>query len=113
MPKEACLRTMHKGESGLTTAQEQLATFATMQSRCKGISMKKRFALADLIGNRRRPAFAVMQTRLAMPAVLMALAGLTFSGTSVAEPLPLWEVGVGVGAITLPDYRGSDEATTY
>ncbi|MGZ3239575.1 MAG: MipA/OmpV family protein [Burkholderiaceae bacterium] len=30
-----------------------------------------------------------------------------------AEDRPLWEAGVGVGAITLPDYRGSDESHTY
>lgn len=26
---------------------------------------------------------------------------------------PLWEVGLGVGALTLPDYRGADDRTNY
>jgi MipA family protein len=30
-----------------------------------------------------------------------------------AEPLPLWELGVGLGAFALPDYRGSDQARAY
>jgi len=30
-----------------------------------------------------------------------------------AEPLPQWELGVGVTAFRLPDYRGSDESRNY
>jgi outer membrane protein len=30
-----------------------------------------------------------------------------------AEPLPLWEAGVGIGATTLPHYRGSDQSRTW
>jgi outer membrane protein len=30
-----------------------------------------------------------------------------------AEELPLWELGLGLGAFALPDYRGSDEGRTY
>jgi outer membrane protein len=75
--------------------------------------MKKYASIADLIGSRRRPTFAIMRKRFAVPVVLMGLAGLTFSETSMAEPLPLWEVGAGVGVLTLPDYRGSDETSTY
>ena len=30
-----------------------------------------------------------------------------------AKEYPLWEAGIGVGALTLPDYRGSDERTNY
>ncbi len=29
------------------------------------------------------------------------------------EKLPLWELGVGVAALRLPDYRGADQATYY
>jgi outer membrane scaffolding protein for murein synthesis (MipA/OmpV family) len=32
---------------------------------------------------------------------------------AAAAELPLWELGVGVGAFALPDYRGSDEARGY
>jgi outer membrane protein len=32
---------------------------------------------------------------------------------SQAEQKPLWEAGLGVGAVTFPDYRGSDESSTY
>lgn len=75
--------------------------------------MKKFFTIADLTRSRRRPTFAAMKKRFAVSAALMGLAGLTFSETSMAEPLPLWEVGAGVGVIALPDYRGSDERSTY
>ena len=30
-----------------------------------------------------------------------------------AEPLPLWELGVGAAAISFPDYRGSDKHRNY
>jgi outer membrane scaffolding protein for murein synthesis (MipA/OmpV family) len=26
---------------------------------------------------------------------------------------PLWEAGLGIGAVTFPDYRGSDESQVY
>jgi len=40
---------------------------------------------------------------------------LSFLGTEAvfAEEKPLWEVGVGVAALYLPDYRGSDEGRFY
>lgn len=31
----------------------------------------------------------------------------------VTKHLPQWELGMGVSAVRMPDYRGSDEATTY
>lgn len=46
-------------------------------------------------------------------ATLMTLAGLALGGTCAAQPLPLWEAGIGVAGITLPDYRGSDQTTSY
>lgn len=41
------------------------------------------------------------------------MAGLLGCSLCHAEQLPLWEAGAGVAGITLPDYRGSDEARTY
>lgn len=32
---------------------------------------------------------------------------------AAADELPLWELGAGVGAFALPDYRGSDQARGY
>ena len=32
---------------------------------------------------------------------------------AVAEEEPLWEAGLGVGALSFPDYRGSDERQLY
>ncbi|HJW55206.1 MAG TPA: MipA/OmpV family protein [Burkholderiaceae bacterium] len=32
---------------------------------------------------------------------------------SAAAPLPLWEVGAGLGVISVPDYRGSDVRNNY
>lgn len=46
--------------------------------------------------------------------VALALAAaLAATSTCGAEDLPLWEAGAGVAAIDFPDYRGSDERTTY
>lgn len=41
-------------------------------------------------------------------ALLTALAGFTGSAAQ-AKDLPLWEAGLGVGALWFPDYRGSDQ----
>lgn len=35
------------------------------------------------------------------------------SGAANAEEKPLWEAGLGAGALVLPDYRGSDESRGY
>ena len=48
--------------------------------------------------------------RAASAALLLALAVLPAAG---AEPQPLWELGLGVSAFTLPDYRGSDESRGF
>lgn len=41
------------------------------------------------------------------------LAAAAFPAALPAQELPLWEVGAGVGVLTLPDYRGADERTNY
>ena len=45
----------------------------------------------------------------ALPLLLLSLA----SGASHGEQLPRWEIGAGLATLNLPDYRGSDERTTY
>lgn len=35
------------------------------------------------------------------------------ASTGRAEQLPLWEAGLGVGSLALPNYRGSDQTSTY
>jgi outer membrane protein len=45
--------------------------------------------------------------------IIICLASLLSSALCRAEERPLWEAGVGVGVISLPDYRGSDESHTY
>lgn len=42
-------------------------------------------------------------------ALLLALS----AAAAPAEELPLWELGVGVAAVALPDYRGADEGRGY
>lgn len=42
-----------------------------------------------------------------------ALLLLIASPVLAEEDLPLWEVGLGVGAVRFPDYRGADEGRTY
>ena len=43
---------------------------------------------------------------------ILPLAGL-FAGHSLADEKPLWELGVGMSALSFPDYRGSDESSLY
>ena len=38
---------------------------------------------------------------------------LTAASVAHADPKPLWEAGAGLGALVLPDYRGSDESRAY
>jgi len=47
-----------------------------------------------------------------MRAALFALCALA-AAPSLAGELPLWELGAGIGAFALPDYRGSDQARGY
>src|SRR5262245_32335240 len=43
-----------------------------------------------------------------------ALAGPSVADeTSGAKEEPLWEAGLGIGALSFPDYRGSDERQLY
>jgi outer membrane scaffolding protein for murein synthesis (MipA/OmpV family) len=46
-------------------------------------------------------------------AFLLCQAAAAASSASRADPLPLWEAGLGVAGITLPNYRGSDQTSTY
>jgi len=48
-----------------------------------------------------------------MTRALAVWCALAVSAPAAAEELPLWELGVGVGAFALPDYRGSDEGRSY
>jgi len=49
------------------------------------------------------------------PAIVAAAlcAALMAAGAASAQQLPLWEVGLGAGALSFPDYRGSDRRQTY
>ena len=42
----------------------------------------------------------------------IAFAGLLILPVAQAEQLPLWEIGAGLAALSLPDYRGSDVTQT-
>ncbi|GIZ52564.1 MipA/OmpV family protein [Noviherbaspirillum aridicola] len=55
-------------------------------------------------------------TRATFPSLAMAAAFCAVAGTvgdAAAETLPLWEVGAGVGALVLPEYRGSDQERAF
>lgn len=43
--------------------------------------------------------------------MLALTCGAAVSNRADAEELPRWELGVGLGALSLPDYRGSDESS--
>ena len=47
-----------------------------------------------------------------MRALLAALCALAAAPAAAEEP-PLWELGAGVAALALPDYRGADEGRGY
>lgn len=47
-------------------------------------------------------------------AVRIALAlGAFMAGPALAQSEPLWELGLGAGVLSLPDYRGSDRTRSY
>lgn len=45
--------------------------------------------------------------------ILILLYFATAPLSALAEKLPLWELGIGGGALRIPDYRGAGEAGTY
>lgn len=44
---------------------------------------------------------------------LSLITGISFSSVCLSQQLPLWELGVGFGALHLPYYRGSDTTTNF
>ncbi|MDP1644215.1 MAG: MipA/OmpV family protein [Thiobacillus sp.] len=50
--------------------------------------------------------------RRLIPFSALLLACLS-AGHAIAAEKPLWELGVGMSALSLPDYRGSDETSLY
>ncbi|WP_284616940.1 MipA/OmpV family protein [Aquabacterium humicola] len=48
-----------------------------------------------------------------VPAIALAALGATLALPAAAVQRPLWELGLGVGALSLPHYRGSDQSTTW
>jgi outer membrane protein len=55
----------------------------------------------------------MLKVNLSATRIIICLLGLCMLPRAYAEQKPLWEAGIGVGAINLPDYRGSDESHTY
>ena len=59
----------------------------------------------------------VGRVRAGPPAPAVAFAALVSVATlppdASAAQLPLWEAGLGAGALTFPDYRGADRSQTY
>jgi hypothetical protein len=45
--------------------------------------------------------------------ILLVFLGVLPAFPGGAEELPLWEAGVGVAGLSIPDYRGSDERHGY
>ena len=54
----------------------------------------------------RLPSFRHLAAAASAHALLAAL-------PAAAAPLPLWEAGLGLAAVSLPDYRGADTSRTY
>jgi outer membrane scaffolding protein for murein synthesis (MipA/OmpV family) len=55
----------------------------------------------------------VGSNRAAVLALVAAAGALATGAARAADPLPLWEAGVGVSGIGLPDYRGSTREQYY
>ena len=51
--------------------------------------------------------------RSVAPRWLLAVAVVAWPVASPAEEKPLWEAGLGIGAMVFPDYRGSDQVNAY
>lgn len=51
--------------------------------------------------------------RLRFSAVISSMVFLVPTPAFCADLYPLWELGVGVGGLTIPDYRGSDQQRAY
>lgn len=75
--------------------------------------MENFHALAHGISRHRRSFVSIMMQRCTLSAAIIGFAGVAPGTAAMAAPLPLWEVGAGVGVITSPDYRGSDETDTF
>jgi outer membrane scaffolding protein for murein synthesis (MipA/OmpV family) len=51
---------------------------------------------------------------MTLRATLLALAaGLALGGPALAADQPLWELGVGIGTVRLPHYRGAEKSSTW
>jgi outer membrane scaffolding protein for murein synthesis (MipA/OmpV family) len=50
-----------------------------------------------------------LHRRLTLAALLLACS----AGHAVAAEKPLWELGIGISALSFPDYRGSDQSSLY
>jgi MipA family protein len=48
-----------------------------------------------------------------LPSLLLSLAVLAAAPAHAQQSKPLWELGLGVGTLHLPDYRGADRSSTY
>lgn len=51
--------------------------------------------------------------RSTLVCVVAALAGALHAGSAFAAELPLWEFGLGAGALAFSDYRGADSGHVY
>ena len=54
-----------------------------------------------------------MTTTVFRHLAVMGLAALLSTGTQAAEDKPLWEAGLGLGAVSFPAYRGSDQRSQF
>jgi outer membrane scaffolding protein for murein synthesis (MipA/OmpV family) len=59
------------------------------------------------------PRFRALRISLLAAALFLGAVLLGLPPRAAAEMLPKWELGVGVGGLWMPDYRGSDEVRSY
>lgn len=61
----------------------------------------------------RSPERKVVMASGFLPATQFVLFSLACAACAHAEQQPLWEAGLGIGALSFPDYRGSDQSHVY
>jgi MipA family protein len=78
-----------------------------------GVLAKQRHIVKDARRCAMRTTADVVMTSRFLPATKFALVSFVCAACAHAEPEPLWEAGLGIGALSFPDYRGSDQSRVY
>lgn len=110
MPRRFALKPRTETPAEYRTAQCGPGLLDSRAVAAKRLNMDARVKLLPGRGarsNRRRGDFATL------PAALLCLCGLLVTAPVQAVHQPLWELGVGAGALSTPPYRGAKSRDMY